>query len=216
MKKKLILLALSGAWLLFPQKAFAAEQNDVAHHYDITKNGGTFEADADGNYHYVLDGQMIKNAFLFDGYNTYYLQNDGTPMKDRLTYHPDGEHIVYFDEYGHEAFDRQVLVKTSMTGEELWNTWCYFGTYGYMFVDQITFDAEGNPSYYNACGVEERNGWFQFADGNFGYARGNGQLMHNEFGYNPCGQKVFYHWNGTIAKGLIADENYYYQMDEKD
>ena len=215
MKKKLMLFALLGACFLFPQKAFAAE-NDTAHHYDITKDGGTFEPDETGTYHYILDGQMIKNGFLFDGYNTYYLQNDGTPMKDRLTYHPDGEHIIYFDEYGHEAFDREVWVKTSMTGETLTNTQCYFGTFGYMFKDQIAFDGLGEPEYYNACGVKEHNGWFQFADGNFGYAQENGNLMHNEFGYNPCGQKVFYHWNGVVARGLIASDNYYYQMDEKD
>ena len=68
MKKKLMLFALLGACFLFPQKAFAAE-NDTAHHYDITKDGGTFEPDETGTYHYILDGQMIKNGFLFDGYN---------------------------------------------------------------------------------------------------------------------------------------------------
>ena len=215
MKKKLLMLALLFGCFLFPQKAFAAE-NDTARHYDLEQDGGTFEPDETGTYHYILDGQMVKNGFLFDGTYTYYLQNDGTPMKDRLTYHPDGEHIIYFDEYGHEAFDREVWVKTSMTGENLTNTQCYFGTFGYMFKDQIAFDGCGEPECYNACGAKERNGWFQFADGNFGYAQGNGILMHNEFGYNPCGQKVFYHWNGVMAKGLIADDNYYYQMDEKD
>ena len=71
MKKKLMLFALLGACFLFPQKAFAAE-NDTARHYDITKDGGTFEPDETGTYHYILDGQMVKNGFLFDGTYTYY------------------------------------------------------------------------------------------------------------------------------------------------
>ena len=29
---------------------------------------------------------------------------DGSPMKDRLAYHPDGEHVIYFDQNGHEVF----------------------------------------------------------------------------------------------------------------
>ena len=214
MKKKLILLTLSGACLLFPQKAFAAEQNDVARHYDISKDGGTFTADTDGNYHYVIDDTTIKNAFLFDGTYTYYLQNDGTPMKDRLTYHPDGEHVIYFDSDGHEVFDKDARVKRAIDGSEI-DEHCYFGTYGFMVTDQIVFMG-GDPYYYNAYGVMEDDGWFRFADGNFGYAASDGYLMNNKFGYNPYGQYVFYHWNGQVARGLVTDGNYYYYMDEKD
>ena len=214
MKKKLILLALLGACLLFPQKVFAAEQNDVARHYDIAKDGGTFEADADGNYHYVIGDTTIKNAFLFDGTYTYYLQNDGTPMKDRLTYHPNGEHVIYFDSDGHEVFDHAAHITKSISGEDVDDD-CYFGTYGFMFTNQTAF-VNNRPMYYNACGVLQKNGEFYFADGNLGVADEDGFLQSNGFGYDAFGQKVFYHWNGTIAKGLFTDGEYYYQMDEKD
>ena len=50
MKKKLLMLALLFGCFLFPQKAFAAE-NDTARHYDLAQDGGTFVADAAGNYH---------------------------------------------------------------------------------------------------------------------------------------------------------------------
>lgn len=177
-------------------------------------DGGKFEKDKNGKYHYLLNNEIVKNAFFFDGTYTYYLQNDGTPMKDRLTYHPDGKHVIYFDKDGHEAFDQKEYVSRSITGEPVSDT-CYFGTYGYMFVDQTAFEGD-TPYYYNACGVMENDGWFAFADGNLGYAASNGQLMHNQFGYNPCGQKVYFAWNGAVAKGLIADNNYYYQMDDRD
>lgn len=84
-----------------------------------------------------------------------------------------------------------------------------------MYVDETAF-INDTPYYYNACGVMEKNGWFMFADGNFGYANSYGQLTHSTFGYNPCGQKVFFHWNGTVARGLISDGTYYYQMDDTD
>ena len=49
---------------------------------------------------YDANGNMVKNNFKCDGTYTYYFQNDGTAMTDRLTYHPDGEHVIYFDENG--------------------------------------------------------------------------------------------------------------------
>ena len=61
-----------------------------APYYNITTNGGTF----DGEHYYLADGTMVKNAFFCDGTYTYFLQADGTPMKDRLTYHPDGVQII--------------------------------------------------------------------------------------------------------------------------
>ena len=39
----------------------------------------------------------------------YYFKSDGTPMKDRLTYHPDGEHIIYLDANG--AMEQQDLFR---------------------------------------------------------------------------------------------------------
>ncbi len=61
----------------------------------ITTYSGKELIDENGDKHYFReDGTMIYNDWYFDGTWTYYLQYDGTPMKDRLTYHPDGEHII--------------------------------------------------------------------------------------------------------------------------
>lgn len=46
----------------------------------------------------------MTDKFKFDGEYTYYFQADGTAMTDRLTYHQDGEHIIYLDSNGHEVF----------------------------------------------------------------------------------------------------------------
>ncbi|NLK76169.1 MAG: hypothetical protein GX284_00275, partial [Clostridiales bacterium] len=63
---------------------------------------------------------------------TYYFQADGTAMTDRLTYHPDGEHIIYFDKKGHEVFNSfQYCQSVGYT--------CYFDSQGYLYKDQITF-----------------------------------------------------------------------------
>lgn len=70
-------------------------------YYSLKDDGGTFDGTK-----YVVNGETITNAFFFDGGYTYYLQADGSPMKDRLTYHPDGEHIIYFDQNGHEVLHK--------------------------------------------------------------------------------------------------------------
>ncbi|MBE5946878.1 MAG: hypothetical protein E7259_08070 [Lachnospiraceae bacterium] len=187
--------------------------NDVARdvpHYNINTHGGTW----DGTYYYLPDGQLATECFFCDGTYTYYLQNDGTPMKNRLTYHPDGEHIIYFDEEGHEAFDSMEHIEVSISGEAV-DDYCYFGTYGYMYVDEFAFTGH-MPRYFNAYGVLEDNGWFMSGDGNYGYATEDGYLIKEKFGYNPYGQIVFYHWNGMVAKGIIEDDNFYYYMNEND
>jgi len=68
-------------------------------YYDYTKSGGVWN----GINYYLPNGIKVTDAFFFDGSYTYYLQSDGSPMKDRLTYHPDGNHIIYFDSNGHEV-----------------------------------------------------------------------------------------------------------------
>ena len=172
--------------------------------------GNRFKTDADGTIHaYYPDGTPIYNQFIFDGYFTYYIQADGTAMKDNLTYHPDGTHIICFDEKGHEVFmDFYYCSKVGYT--------CYFDSLGYIYKDQITF--VGNKTYYlNANGKMENSGWFQFANGmDYGYANADGTLKTNQFSYDPWGRIVFYHWNGMVARGLITDGVYYYNMDTTD
>ena len=173
--------------------------------YSLSENGGNW----DGNKYYLPDGTLVTDAFFFDGNYTYYLQADGTPMKDRLTYHPDGEHIIYLDENGHEAFTNFVYCPSV-------GYICYFDSNGYLYKDQITF--VGDKTYYlNGNGALEQNGWFQFANGlDYGFANSDGTLVTTGFSYDPYGRVVFYHWNGMVARGLISDGVYYYSMDETD
>lgn len=165
---------------------------------------------SDGAYRlFSSDGNMVKNDFVFDGTYTYYAQADGTPMKDRLTYHPDGEHIIYFDEYGHEVFSNfQYCSSVGYT--------CYFDSQGYIYKNQITF-VDDKVFYLNANGKMEDSGWFQFANGmDYGFANADGTLKINQFEYDNDEKVVYYHWNGMVARGLISDGFWYYHMDEKD
>lgn len=159
-------------------------------YYSLPLQGGTF----DGEYCYTPEGKRIYNTFFFDGTYTYYLQQDGTPMKNRLTYHPDGEHIIFFDAEGHEVFNSFANVTQTIAGEST-DDLCYFDVFGYMYVDVLTYDQEGKDLFYvNPCGVVERNGWFYFSDGERGYADSDGH----------------------VARGLMHKGAYYYQLDECD
>ena len=169
----------------------------------------TFYQGEDGNLRCYENGKLVTNEFKFDGSYTYYMQVDGTPMKDRLTYHPDGEHIIYLDENGHEVFTNfQYCPSVGYI--------CYFDAQGYLYKDQITF--VGDKTYYlNGNGAMEQSGWFQFANGlDYGYANSDGTLVTTGFSYDPYGRVVFYHWNGMVARGLISDGAYYYSMDTND
>lgn len=184
----------------------------TANHYDITTDGGTW----DGTHYYLSDGTLVENAFFCDGTYTYYLQADGTPMQDRLTYHPDGKHVIYFDAAGHEVFSNFTNVKKSIAGDGV-DDMCFFDVYGYMYVDFTTYDQAGVSLYYaNPYGVMERNGWFQFSDGNIGYANADGTLLTNQFSYDQWGRMVYFQGDGKLARGVISDGANYYQMDETD
>ena len=169
----------------------------------------TFYQGDDGNLRCYENGKLVTNEFKFDGTYTYYMQADGTPMKDRLTYHPDGEHIIYLDTEGHEVFTNFQYCPSV-------NYICYFDSQGYLYKDQITF--VGDKTYYlNANGALEQNGWFRFANGlDYGWANGDGTLITTGFSADPYGRTVFYHWNGMVARGLITDGVYYYNMDTTD
>ena len=194
-------------------------------YYNINENGGSW----DGT-HYTLNGQVITNAFFGDGTYTYYLQADGTPMKNRLTYHPDGEHVIFFDADGHEVFSNFANVKQSIAGEPV-DDLCFFNTYGYMYVNKLTYDQSGQNLYYiNEYGVMERgNKWFQFPDyiedvsGDktwvyqaYGFATENGALLTNTMTYNWNGQQVYLQGNGTMAKGLKNLGGTWYMFDVND
>ena len=180
-------------------------------HYDIREDKGQFSADRYGKYHYTLeDGTIVKDAFFCDGTYTYYLQADGTPMKGRLTYHPDGKHVIYFDSYGHEVFNNFVNVTRSISGDAVDDV-CYFDTFGYMYVDVITYDKEGKNLYYlNPYGVMQNGGWFQFPDGRVGYARKDGTLLTNQYGCDSNGNLAYVGADGKISLSPI-DRNIFSQ-----
>ena len=207
MKRK-ILATLLATVLLFQGTAtsvHAEGSGRTVPHYNITEVGGNW----DGIHYTLPDGTLVTDAFFFDGTYTYYLQADGTPMRNKLTYHPDGEHIIYLDAYGHEVFGAfQYCQSVGYT--------CYFDSQGYLYKDQITF--VGDKVYYlNANGAMEQSGWFQFANGrDYGYANGDGTLNAGKFFFDPWGRIIFCHWNGMVARGLITDGITYYSMDMTD
>lgn len=180
-------------------------------------NGYDFYRDAAGNITCQDSaGNRVINQFMCDGTYTYYFQFDGTAMRNRLTYHPDGVHVIYFNENCHEVFDNFAYVKQSIAGTPV-DDMCYFNTYGYMYVDFLTYDITGTFLYYaNPYGVVERNGWFRFSDGGIGYANANGTLMVSQFTYDQWGRMVYAQGDGHLAKGLITDGLYWYHMDETD
>lgn len=145
---------------------YALSTRTNAQQFPITNDDGiTFEMDEDGDIRaYRADGTMLRDKFVCDGIYTYYMQYDGTAMRDRLTYHPDGEHVIYFDENGHEVFSNFAHVAQSIEGDAV-DDYCFFDVHGYLYVDVVTYDQPGENLYYaNPCGVLERDGWFVFSD----------------------------------------------------
>lgn len=176
-------------------------------HYTLSEDGGTW----DGTQYRLPDGTLAKDAFFCDGSYTYYLQYDGTPMKDRLTYHPDGEHVIYFDKDGHEVFSDFSNITISISGDIV-DDMCFFDVNGYMYVDTLTYDKTGTKLYYvNPYGVLERNGWFSFSgnefdaglgfsgiSGGYGYANSDCSLMVNTTTYDWNGNLVFLLGDGHV------------------
>lgn len=184
-----------------------------AYFFDASGNRYTKRSyeDDQGNIRFFHDdGTMIYNDYYCDGVYTYYAQYDGTAMKNRLTYDPEGTGLIYFNEKGHMLFDAfQYCEDVKYT--------CYFATDGRAYFDQTTF--VGDKAYYlNACGKMEDSGWFTYANGvDHGFANADGTLKTGGFSLDPWGRTVYYHWNGMVARGLIQNwDGTYYHMDETD
>ena len=134
-------------------------------------------------------------------------------MKDRLTYHPDGVHVIYFDKDSHEVFSEFAHISKSIAGTDV-DDMCFFNVYGYMYVDTLTYDKTGTKLYYvNPYGVLERNGWFQFSGhvfeavlgfsgkaGGYGYANSDCSLSVNETRRFTDGTKVYMQGDGHMAQ----------------
>ena len=171
-KKSLSTLKLSAAAAILAAgvgvSGITSEAAFDAPYYNINENGGSFN----GSQYTLADGTMVTDTFFCDGTYTYFLQTDGTPMKDRLTYHPDGQadHVIYFDADGHECFDTFANVKKSIAGTDV-DDLCYFGSLGYLYVNVITYNKAGTAIYYaNEYGVMERNGVFEVRSDATNYA----------------------------------------------
>ncbi len=175
--------------------------------------GKAFYKNASGEIRCYDANNNIVEGFVGDGVYTYFFQADGTAMKDRLTYHPDGDHIIYFDSEGHEVFSNFANVKKTIAGEDV-NDYCFFDVHGYMYVDVITYDKEGKNLYYaNPYGVMEMGKWFQFSDtvkwadgteavgiaGGFGYANADGTLLTNTQTTDWEGRSCYLQGNGVAA-----------------
>ena len=192
-----------------PAKTEIDMDKDTSKYYNVTTNGGSW----DGTHYYLPSGQMVRNSFFSDGTYTYYLQADGTAMKDRLTYHPDGVHVIYFDQNGHEVFSDFANITRSISGDTV-DDMCFFNVYGYMYVDTLTYDKNGANLYYiNPYGVLERNGWFQFSGhefdaglgfsgvaGGYGYANSDCSLMVNTYTYDWNGNFVYMQGDGHLQQ----------------
>ncbi|MBQ9199833.1 MAG: WG repeat-containing protein [Lachnospiraceae bacterium] len=179
-----------------------------------TYEGCDFYRDEAGNTRcYDSKGKPVINEFKCDGTYTYYFQLDGTAMKDRLSYHPDGEHVIYFDSEGHEVFSDFANVKKTIAGEDV-NDFCFFDVFGYMYVDVLTYDKTGTVLYYaNPYGVMEMGKWFQFSDsvewadgtpaegiaGGYGYAQDDGTLLTNTQTVDWEGRSCYLQGNGVAA-----------------
>ena len=182
---------------------------NTSKYYNVNTNGGSWN----GTHYYLPSGRMVRNSFFSDGTYTYYLQADGTPMKDRLTYHPDGVHVIYFDADGHEVFSDFAHISKSIAGTDV-DDMCFFNVYGYMYVDTLTYDKTGTKLYYvNPYGVLERNGWFQFSGhefdaglgfsgkaGGYGYANWDCSLMVNTNTYDWNNNLVYMQGDGHMAQ----------------
>lgn len=203
-----------------------AEGGDA--YYNININGGKWN----GNQ-YVVNGKKVINAFFCDGTYTYYLQADGTPMKNRLTYHPDGEHIIYFDAQGHEVFNDFANVTKTIEGKDT-NDICFFDTFGYMYVNQLTYDKSGTKIYFiNEYGVIEQSKWvkvngakyfdqyntkygYAYTEYGYAYAQADGSLLANTFTYWN-GNQVYLLGDGLLATGLHEiGTNHFYLFDLND
>lgn len=132
------------------------------------------------------------DTFFCDGQFTYYLQHDGSIMRDTLSYDPQGTGLIYMDSEGHMAFDSfQYCKNVGYT--------CYFDTFGRAYFDQTTF-WQGHAYYLDKTGRMQDSGWFQFSDGSMGYANADGTLLTDCTAPGPDGREVYFTWNGRMQQ----------------
>lgn len=173
-----------------------------------------WQTNASGQLVLYKEGVLDADEFVSDGQYTYYCQADGTVMKDQLTYHPNGQYVIYFDGEGHEVFNAFTHVSRSITGDPV-DDMCYFNANGYMYTNTVTYDVTGTKLYYiNPYGQLEHTGWFTF-DPNAGYgdtsekwgfigtykgyANYDGTLLVNQDSFDENGNAVHFQGNGECT-----------------
>ncbi len=180
--------------------------------WPVSYQGYTFNREDNGAVKCVdCNGNSVINEFKCDGIYTYYFQADGTSMRERLTYHPDGVHVIYFDQYGHEVFSDFAHVSKSISGETVDDN-CFFDVFGYMYVDILTYDKNGEKLLYaNPYGRLECAGWFTFSNtvkwgdgtpcdgiaGGIGYGQEDCTLLTNTNTYDWLGRPCYMQGNGV-------------------
>lgn len=192
------------------QGEYLGSANGIAiYRYDILTAGGYLTIGSDGNIRYVFaDGTTAVNCYLSNGVSSFYVGGDGLPYHDQHSYYPDN-HMIYFDGNTRQVFNSFCYC------EDLGFT-AYLDYNGFAYQDQITY-SNNQPYYLNADGKLEQNGWFHFANGSdIGYANADGTLMNSCFSQDTQGRLVYFQADGTLARGLIFDGVWYYDMDETD
>lgn len=120
--------------------------------HGIVEKGG-------GYYFYDENGRMVRNSRIEYEGSMYYFKSDGTPMKDRLTYHPDGEHIIYMDANG--AMEQHGLFRFA-NGRDLG----YANADGTLMHSGFSYDPYGRIIFFHWNGMIARG---LISDGNIYY-----------------------------------------------
>lgn len=177
--------------------------------YNSRTSGGHLIIADDGDIRFILaNGQMAVNCYLYDDDYTYYLGYNGAPYKNTTAYSVDG-HMIYFDAFARQVRNNFVYCEDS-------GIVAYFDENGYAYLDQ-TLSWNGREYYLNAYGQLEQHGWFWYANGqDLGFANWDGTLVTDCFSYDMWGRTVYFQSNGKLARGLITDGAWYYNMDPVD
>lgn len=148
---------------------------------------------SDGAKVLYKDGKLDADEFVSDGTYTYYVNSDGTIMKNEFAWHPTENHPIYFDENGHEVF----------------NDFKGVGDYTYFFqadgspmTDRLTYHPDGEHIiYFDGNGHEVFSSFAHpsmtitgetIADGDQYYFNVYGYMYKNTVTYDATGTKLYY------------------------